>query len=889
MPDGERPRPRSALHRSIFGPDAAAEIDAELAFHLEQRAAELVSGGVPPERAREMARARFGDLDQARRQCLDVARRRTRRMARLESLTALRQDLVFALRSLAKQPAFTLVAVLTLALGIGADSAIFSVVRAVLLAPLPYAEPERLVEVRTAYPNGKDYTLSAPDFASVAELDGPFSGVTAYYSTEVTWTGEGEPTTLQATVVGRDFFALLGVAPALGRDFTVDEHVAGRERVVVLSHALWQSRFGGRADALGRTLTFAGVPHEVVGVAPEGFAMPLGAEVYGPLPYDETFSAAAGDGRRSEFLTVVARLAPGATVERARVELAALGERLQREFPDTNGRLTFTAYRVVDQVVGDVRTPLLVLLGAVGLVLLIACVNVANLLLARGATRQGEMAVRHALGAGRGRLVRQLLTEAAVLGLAGGAIGLGLAWAGTRALVAGGPQGIPRLDEVGVDRVVVAVTFVLALGTALLFGLLPALESTRGRLAGALKESGRGTPAGGGRGRGRLRYGLIVTETALAVVLLVGAGLLLRSFLGLTAVDPGFEPEGAITFEVSLQGAGYDDFSHRVTTFRELEERIAALPGVAAVGGANVLPLHQGGAIESFDVEGREPRPDELLEIRTVWATPGYLAAIGTPLLAGRSFGDEDREGSAPVVLVNRAAVERWFDGESPLGRRLQLRGESREVVGVVGDLPQLGLDRPAEPVAYYPYAQLPGRTLAMVVRSASGDPLALAGDVRRLVRRVDPELPVAEPQPLSSLVDGSLAPARFYAALLGLFAAVALALALVGIFGVMSYAVAQRTREIGIRIALGARRGEVLGMVLRRALLVAGAGLLAGALVALAATRVMASQLFGVSATDPWTFAAVLVLLAASAAAASLVPARRAASIDPMLALRAD
>jgi putative ABC transport system permease protein len=863
-----------------------AEVDDELAFHLEMRTGELVARGLDPKLARETARARFGEPDGPRRQCIAIAKRRHRRMVRAETFFELRQDIAFALRTLRKQPAFTLVAVLTLALGIGANSAIFSVVRGVLLQPLPYAEPERLLEVRTAYPNGKDYELSPPDFMSVATLDRVFEGVVGYYRNETTWTGHGEPRTVRAALVSRGFFSMLGAGMALGRGFADDEHLEGRTQVAVLSHALWQSRFGGRDDVIGRSLVFAGEPYEVVGVALPGFAMPLGTEVYGPLTYGETFSATTAVGRRGEYLTVIARLAPGVSPERAEVELAALGRRLQSEFAETNDRLTFTSDSLIERVVGKVRTPLLVLLGAVGLVLLIACANVANLLLARGATREGELALRNAVGAGRGRLVRQLLTEAAVLGLTGGAAGLALAWLGTRALVAARPQDLPRLDQVGVDAAVVAFTFFLAVGTALLFGLLPALQSTGGRLAGTLKEGGRGGISG--RGGHRLRNGLIVAETALAVVLLVGAGLLVKSFLSLTAVDPGFRPEGAVTFTVSFQSATYDEPERRIEAYRALVERLEALPGVSAAGGASVLPLDAGGAIWSFDVVGREPREDDLLEIRAAWVTPGYFQALGTHLLAGRSLDERDREGAAPVVLVNEAAVERWFDGASPVGRRLELNGVPREVVGVVGDLPHLGLDQASEPTTYLPHAQLPGRTLQMVVRS-SGDPLALTPDVRRLLREIDPELPVAEPEPLASVVASSVAQPRFYATLLALFAAVALVLALVGIFGVMSYAVAQRTREIGIRMALGARRRAMVAMVLRRALALCGVGLAAGAAVALAATRVMESQLFGVTATDPWTFVVVLALLAASAMVASLVPARRAAAVDPMVALRGE
>jgi putative ABC transport system permease protein len=886
MPTPRQRDPRAVRLRPIFGPDPAAEVDEELAFHLDTRTAELAARGVPAARARELAAARFGDPDGPRRECIAIAKRRHRRMLRAETLSELRQDAAFALRTLRKQPAFTLIAVLTLALGIGADTAIFSVVRGVLLRPLPYAEPERLMEVRTAYPNGQDYTLSAPDFMSVATLDGVFDGVAAMTDWEPTWTGEGEPRTVAAAELSRGFLATLGVGIVLGRGFDDDEHLPGRTQVAILSHRLWQSRFGGRDDVLGRTLTLSGQPYRVIGVASPHLDLPAGTEIYLPLEHGETFDATTAQGRRSEFLFVVARRAPEVGPERAEAALADLGRRLQQEFPDTNDRLTFTAYPLVERFVGEVRQPLLVLLGAVGLVLLIACVNVANLLLARAATRQDELALRNALGAGRGRLLRQLLTEALVLGLAGGLAGLLLAWLGTRALIATVPEVIPRLEEVGVDGPVALFSFALGLATALLAGLLPALHATRGGLAAALKEGGRGGDSG--RRHHRLRHGLIVAETALAVVLLVGAGLLLRSFLRLTAVDPGFDPERAITFTVSLQGAGYDELPSRVDAFGRLLERLEALPGVLAAGGANVLPLDTGGAIESLDVDGRAPDPDEVLEIRTAWVTPGYFRALGTPVIAGRPFGAGDREGAPLVTVINQAAVERWFDGESPLGRRLGLRGEPREVVGVVADLPQLGLDRPAEPVAYYPHAQLPGRTISLVVRS-EGDPAALVPEVRRLVRQLDADLPLAEPQPLESLVAESVARPRFYAGLLALFASVALALALVGIFGVMSYVVAQRRREIGIRIAMGARQREVVRMVLLRALALTGGGLALGLLVALASTQALESQLYGVSATDPWTFAAVLALLAVSAAAASVVPARRAARVDPVVALRGE
>ncbi|MFO7654332.1 MAG: ADOP family duplicated permease, partial [Candidatus Krumholzibacteriia bacterium] len=555
--------------------------------------------------------------------------------------------------------------------------------------------------------------------------------------------------------------------------------------------------------------------------------------------------------------------------------------------PQTNGILTFAARSLHETVVGEVRTPLLVLLGAVGLVLLIACANVANLLLARAAARESELAVRTALGAGRGRLVRQLLTESVVLGLLGGAVGLLLAWWGTQALLAAQPADIPRLDAVDVDGTVVAFALGISLLTGIIFGLFPAGQATRGNVAGTLKEGGRGALAG--RGGQRLRAGLVVAEMALAVVLLVGAGLLIRSFAELTAVDPGFQPEQAVAFQVSLPYSVYDEAPERHEFFRRLEEEVEALPGVTVAGSASGLPFQGSGAILSFGIEGEEPpQPGEVQDIHVKLATPDYVRAIGSRLVSGRLFNAYDRQDAPMVVLVNEAAVRRWFPDGEAIGERITFGGEVwREVVGVVSDLKQFGPGEPAQPELFIPHGQAAGGgTMQVVVRTA-GDPMALTGAIRRTIRSMDPNLPVDQFTPLEQVVAQSVAQARFYSTLLAIFAAVALALAGIGIFGVMSYTVAQRTREIGIRIALGAPVVDMRTAVVGQAMLLALAGLGIGLPGAFALTRVLQSQLYGVSPTDPVTFAVVALTLAGAAFIASYLPARRATRVDPMTALR--
>jgi putative ABC transport system permease protein len=805
-------------------------------------------------------------------------------MARTEYLAALRQDVGYALRALRRMPGFTAVAIVTLALGIGANTAIFSVVHGVLLETLPFRDPDLLYRVRTLYPDGTPYSLSPPDFMSVREASRVFEQVDAYTTAAQTLLGSGEPKEVRAAIVSDGLFSLLGLQVAVGRGFLPEENRPGASRALILDHGFWQREFGGDRAVLGRTLTVGGRPSTIVGVLAQGARLPVVADLIAPLEYGPTFNAATATGRRGEFLAVVGLAKSGVSAEQIASDLLRIGTHLQRVFPQTNATLTFNATPLRTLMLGDVERPLLVLLAAVGFVLLVACANVANLLLARASARRQELAVRAALGAGRGRLLRQLLTEAVVLGLAGGTVGLLIAYWGTRALVAAQPADIPRLEEVGVNGPVVVFALAVAVITSLGFGLFPALQSTGALLTQGLREGGRG---GSGSSGQRMRATFVVAEIALAVVLLTGAGLLIRSFVELMRVDPGFQSQHAIAIRLTLQGEAYQRIEQVRARVSDLQDRLRALPGVTVVGVTTMLPLSGRGSMVDFAVDGAPPPPPDMnAEIAIVSVTPDYFRSIGTPLRRGRFFSDRDHSETPLVALMNDAGVRRWFAGQNPIGRRVTMSGRSYEIVGVVGDVLHSDPGEPAAPHIFTPYAQRTARSVRIVVRTA-GDPLAQAPAFRAAVRAVDANLAIPDITPLEQLVATSLARPRFYTALLALFAAVALALAATGVYGVMSYAVAQRTREISVRMALGALKGDVVRMVVGQAILLASVGLLVGIAAALAVGRVLQDQLFGVTLVDPVTLGAVAFVLGASAATASFVPARRAASLEPASALR--
>ena len=871
--------------RSWFGPDPKEDVEDELDFHLEMRIRELVQRGETPERARELALRRFGDYESSRTECVEIDERRTRRMARTEYFGELKRDLAYAARTLRRTPGFTAVAILSLALGIGATTAIFSVVHGVLLQSLPYRDADRLHEVRTVYPDGTGYPLSAPDFMSVRDWNRVFDRVEAYSSGGFTLLGAGEPREVRGASISDGLFEMLGFTVAVGRGFAREENQPGRGNVAILAHEFWQREFGGDRSVLGRTLSVGGDPYTVVGVLARGADLPNKVDMYAPLEYDSTYSAtSASPSRRGEFLRVLGRAKPDVTAATINADLGRVGKALQEQFPETNERLTFDAKSLRDLIVGDVRRPLLILFGAVAFVLLVACANVANLLLARVSVRQDELAVRAALGAGRGRLVRQLMTEAVVLGLAGGIIGLLIAYWGTTALVAAQPADIPRLDEIGVNRTVVFFTLVTAVVTGLAFGVLPALQATSGALMGTLREGGRG--AGAGRNTNRVRSGLVIAEMALAVMLLMGAGLLIRSFIEMTQVNPGFRPERAMSLRVALQGERYAAATPRRLAVGQLTERLRALPGVTAVGATSTLPLNGRGSLVDFALGDAPPPPNVNAEIGMVSITPEYLATIGTPLLRGRNFTAADDSLSPRVALINEAGARLWFPGEDPIGKRPRAGGAEREIIGIVADVLQRDPGQAALPLMYTPYGQRTTGTVRVIIRSAT-DPLTLAPAVRAELSALDPNLPVPELVPLESLLTTSMARPRFYTSLLTLFAAVALALAAIGIFGVLSYSVAQRSREISIRMALGASATGVVRMIVRNAMTLAAFGVLVGIVGAIALGRVLRSQLFGVSVADPATFGVVILVLVLISAVASYLPARRAAALDPANALR--
>lgn len=800
------------------------------------------------------------------------------------------QDLRYALRQLRRNPAFSVLAVLTLALGIGANTAIFSVVNGVLLRPLPYPESERLVMLYTGYPDDETrYPLSAPDFMSYHDEARTFSGVVAAASGRQALTGRAEPAWVQVGRVSADFFEVMGTVPVLGRTFRPEENQPGTDGVVVLTHAWWQARLGADPEVLGQVLTLDGIPREIVGVLPPEFDFPSARELYTPLSYGDTFNSNTAQGRRSEYLVAVARMAPGVGPGEAAAEVAAINQRLQAEFPVTNSEnITISLVPLRDHLLGDVRGPVLVLLGAVGLVLLIACVNVANLLLARASARRQELAVRSALGAGRGRVVRQLLTESVVLGVLGGAAGLLLAAWGVPLLAATAPDGIPRLASIRIDGAVVAFAVAISLGTGVLFGLVPSFQISRWRPSAVLRDGGPG--AAGGRSGNRARRALVVTEMALAVMLLVGSGLLIRSFLALTSVDPGFHTDGVVAFSVSLPPSSYQDGSSIRQFFPTLLNRIRTLPGVEEASAGSEVPLGGVGSIFGFSIENREPpAPGFVMDAATVSVAPAYFAALGIPLRAGRLLDERDRFEAPEALVVNEAFVARYFPEEDPLGQRLSFGAEDEwwEIVGVVGDVPQFGLDDNVRPAVYASHAQFTTRSLFVVVRSP-GDPLALTGALRAELRALDPSLPILRFVTGEQLVAESVATTRFYTTLLAIFAAVALTLAAVGIFGVISYIVTQRTREFGIRLAVGARPGDVLRMIIGQGAGMAVFGIVVGLLAAAVVTRVLAGMLYGVGTLDPIAFGSVALVLLGVAILATWLPARRAIKTDPVIALRA-
>jgi putative ABC transport system permease protein len=811
-------------------------------------------------------------------------------------MDTLLHDLRYGARMLLKTPAFTFVAVLALALGIGANTAIFSVVNAVLLRPLPYADPDRLVllwQYTSRLPDLDRMFVSYPDYLDWRDQNQAFEHLAVFRDGGANLTGGDGPERIQVAEASASIFPILGVPPLIGRGFLPEEDQPGAGRTAVISHGLWQRRFGSDPGMVGQAVTLDGEAYTVVGVMPPGFRFPEQTppiDLWVPVGLNAASRSFTSRGNHPGLLAI-GLLKPGVTFAQAQEDMAGVTRRLAEQYPNTNGDTVARMTTLTEEVVGDVRPALLVLLGGIGFVLLIACANVANLLLARALGRQREIAIRAALGASRARIICQLLTESAVLAAMGGAAGLVVALWGVDVLVAVSPESIPRLRETGVDASVLVFTLAVSLLTGLVFGLVPALQVSRPDLSDALKEGSRS--ATDGLRRNRVRSTLVVTELALALVLLAGAGLMMRSFARLLDVDPGFNPEGILAAGVPLPSVKYPEDVQRVAFFERVRERVRELPGVVAASVVSEPPISGGAWQTGYAVEGRE-QPQGTLPLFTdvVVVSPDYFRAVGIPVRAGREFASRDGAGAPAVALIDETMARKIFPGEDPLGKRLSIDADEEgnpvwlEIVGIVGHVKHYGLDRDARTQIYLPHAQMPLLDMTIVART-KGDPAALAQAVRGEVLAVDADQPLSYLSPMSEFVADSLAQRRFSMVLLGIFAVVALLLSAVGIYGVMAYSVTQRTHEIGIRMALGAERGDVTRLIVRHGMAVAFVGIAAGAGAAFALSRFISGLLFEVSPTDPATFAGVAALLVGVAFLACYLPARRAARIDPMVALR--
>ena len=803
-------------------------------------------------------------------------------------MTSLWQDVRYALRMLAKNPGFAIIAVLALTLGIGADTAIFSVVNSVLLRPLPYDESDRLVFLSERSPVLEGMSIAYPNFVDWRDQNDVFENIGVFRRQNFNLTGSGEPERLIGGQVSADLFDVLKVEAAIGRVFINDEDKPDASPVAVLSHALWQRKFGGDPNILDQSITLDGRPYTVIGIMSADFLPPRQADLWTPVGQVSRDPGWVNRGNHPG-LYGVARLKPGVTLDQAREAMDIVATNLEKQYPDSNTGNRVTLAPLLDQYVRNIRPALWVLLGAVGLVLLIACANVANLLLARATARQKEIAIRTALGASRWRIVRQLLTESILLAVAGGSLGLLLANWGVKLIVAISPNSIPRSREISLDNRVLVFTIAVSALTGIIFGLVPALQMSKPDLNETLKDAGRGSTSR----RHIARSVLVVAEVALTLVLLVGAGLMIRSFVRLQQVDPGFNYDNLLTFTITLPQRKYPEDQQKINFFEQLSERLRGLPGVETVGLTSGLPLGNNGWQTSFVIDGQPPpEPGKMPLTEAAVASPDYFQSIGIAVLKGRNFTEQDTKDAGRVALIDEEFAKRYWPDEDPIGKRYRAGGSDPrnpliEVVGVVRRVKMDGLNQDSNRVqSYYPFRQLPFGGMTVTVKT-TGDPMSIVSASRQQVLSLDADQPLYNVNTMQQLRADSIAPQRLNLMLFGIFGAVALILAAVGIYGVMAYTVTQRTHEIGIRMALGAQPSSVLGLVIRQGMSLAVAGLGIGIIGAWLATRVMSSFLFGISATDTVTFIAVPVVLAAVALAACAFPARRATKVDPMIALR--
>ena len=865
-----------------------SEMDVELRFHMDAYADDLIREGLPRDEALRRARLAFGAVDRAKEEC-----REARGVTFLETLL---HDLRYGLRMLAKSPGFAIIAIATLALGIGANTAIFSVVYAVLLKPLPFADPSQLVFVFEAKPQ-EGISGAGFSYANLAEVRAQnhvFAELAGVQNHQLTLTGRGDPAAVDTAIVTPELFSLLGVKPLAGRTFLPDDGKQGALPVVLLSENLWRGRIGADPTVIGKPISLDKRSFTVVGVMPADFrypVLPATDEVWIPLVQDPLFGPWM-PRPGGHWLRVIGRLKPGVSFAQAQSELDAIGPRLAKKFPSDNSGWTIRIEPLQQVIVGDVRTALLVLLGAVGLVLLIACANISNLLLARATSRGKEIALRIALGAGRSRIIRQLLTESAVLGLLGGAAGVLLAYWGVHALISFLPENVPQIHAIRVDASVLVFALLLSILASVIFGLAPAFFAADSNLQSTLKEgAGR---SGEAASRRFARSFLAVAEVALAMVLLVAAGLLVRSFLTLTSFNPGFDVRNVVMADASLPQFQYSKPEQWTAFSDELLRRLQSQPGMRDSAMAVPLPLANGFVNLGFDIVGNPPLPKGIaITADYVSISPNYFRVMGIRLIRGRIFNHQDAASAPPVTIISEALVQRFFPNQDPLGKQLVFGfppnpGVPRQIIGIVGDVRDVSLSQDPGPMMYVPFDQAPFWGGEVVVRSSLSLG-SVSAAIRHEVHQIDKDLPVNDIGPMSGAIDLSVSEPRFRTGLLVLFGAMALVLAAAGIFGVISYSVGRRTHEIGIRITLGATPANVLRLILSESSKLVLVGLAVGIAAALALARLLSNLLFGIRPADPFTFAAVALLLVAVATAAAYIPARRATRVDPVIALRTE
>ncbi len=877
--------------RALFRRDAVEqELDEELRFHFDHEVGKYMRSGMTEEAAKRRARLAFGGREQVKEDC-----REARGTAFVE-LTL--QDAKYALRQLAANPTFSVVMILTLALSIGANSAIFSVINGVLLKRLPYEQPERLARIFLSSQEFPKFPLNPFDFLDFRARNRSFDAIAAFTRGDVQLSGNGEPVRLNGFGITSGYFRVLGLRPELGREFDFQAEIPGNGLQVMISDRLWRTRFGADRNIVGQKITLNMQPFSVIGVMPAGTEHP--GNVYHAVAYGDSvdawwpFSFAGDPNRRgSHFIEGIGRLKQGVSAEQARSDMNAIMKQIAREHGDKDSGWTVLIIPLYTEIVGGSRQMLMVLLGAVGMVLVIACVNAANLLMARASARQREIAVRLAMGAPRARVVRQLLTESLVIAMAGGALGLGLAFGGVRALVTLLPANFPRAQDIHVSVPVLGFTLLISMMTGILFGLAPALQASRTDPKQDLQNAGRTTT--GGRHQSRLRSVLVIAEVGLASLLLIGAGLMLRTFLNLIHVDAGFRGDHVLTASLSLPHARYKTGEQTAKFYDDLGTSLNQLPGVESAGAGSDLPWtgydeNAGG----FTIEGKKPAPHQDFHARYHMATPGYFSAMGIPLLKGRFFTEGDKKGAPWALIINRVMAERYWPHEEVIGKRISFDDAPKKdsdwmtVVGVVGDVKDQPNSPGAEPAFWWSEFQQSESDMAIAIRTTS-DPRQVADGLREAVHRLDPALAVADVKLMDSVVDTSVATPRFTLAMVGLFGGLAIVLAAIGAYGVIEYTVSQRTQEFGLRVALGAKRMDVLGMVLAQSARLAVAGTALGVVLALCMGRVMRSLIYGVSPADPLVLSTVVVVVLIVAMVASYVPARRASRSDPMAMLRAE